>query len=267
MSNSERTIGTIKQPDTKSVEVAPESRPVRCVLSSQTYGPRDEDAGKSLRLAMMHAGNNNVKWISDVSAKDVAFSWGRNHAAESALAAVDAGEEIDYVVWVDSDIVLEPNTLTKLVWTAASHGYDFVTGVYHQRGRAAKPVIYDCQKKWFPRALIFTNCVTYPQNTIAPMGGCGFGICVTSVKMLQSIKNSRYWHEVGKWFPDTRDIKGGSGEDLAFCEKAIQCGYQLYVHTGIQVGHQGKRKVYTQQDFNENVQRAIQKAKEAGPTV
>jgi hypothetical protein len=206
---------------------------------------------------MMHASNNNITWVSDVSAKDVTFSWGRNFAAEQAVKAVEAGEKIDYVVWVDSDIVLEPNSLTKLIWTAAGRGYDFVTGVYHQRSKAAKPVIYNCVKKWLPRALVFKHCLQYPQDTIAPMGGCGFGICVTSVKMLQAIKDSKHWKEPGKWFPDTRDVKGGAGEDLNFCEKVIWCGYQLYVHTGIQVGHQGNSRVWTQEDFEKAKEKAI----------
>jgi glycosyltransferase involved in cell wall biosynthesis len=227
------------------------------VLSSQTYGPRDEVPGKSLRLAIMHASNNNIKWISDVSQKDMNFSCGRNTACELTLNSVDAGEEVDYIVWVDSDIVLEPGTLTRLIWTAAGRGLDFVTGIYHQKSDEAKPVIYDCQKKWWPLSTRFQSCVNYPENTIAPMGGCGFGIVVTSVKMIQEMRKSRHWSEIGKWFPDTRDVKGGAGEDLNFCKLAIWCGYQLYVHTGIQVGHQGKGRIYTREDFQKRKEKAI----------
>ena len=214
-------------------------------------------------MAIMHAGNNGVKWVSDVSKNGWGFSAARNNAVETTLAAVESGQErIDYIVWVDSDIVLEPNTLTKLVWTAANSGFDFFTGVYHQKNEEAKPVIYDFQNKWWPLPVRFNACVSYPPDRIAPIGGCGFGICITSVKMLQYMKASRHWEEIGKWFPDTRDIKGGSGEDLNFCKLAIQCGYQLYVHTGIQVGHHGGSRIFTREDFDGNRIEKIREARE-----
>jgi GT2 family glycosyltransferase len=197
----------------------------------------------------MHSANNGVTWVSDVSAKGLCFSAARNFAVRQTFLGVDAGEQVDYIVWVDSDIVCEPQSITQLVETAVKGGHDFVSGVYHMKTEVAKPVIYDCQKKWWPRKAVFNACISYPPDTIAPIGGCGFGFCITSVKMLQKMKKSRHWEEVGQWFPDTRDLKGGYGEDLAFCKMAMQCGYQAYVNTGIQLGHMGNGKIWTQDDW------------------
>lgn len=236
---------------------------IRCVLSSQTYGPVDPEPTKALRIATMHSANNSIQWVSDVSASRMSYGCARNNAVLTTLNAVDAGEEIDYLVWIDSDIICEPNSITALVKTASENGYDFVTGIYHTKNdKECLPVIYDFDKRWWPRSGIFNKCIFYPLNVIIPMGGCGFGMCVTSIKMLQGMRASRHWHERGKWFPDTRDVRGGFGEDLMFCKIAIQAGYKLYCNTGIQVGHQGAGRVFTIEDFNEHRKLKVLEARE-----
>ena len=30
---------------------------------------------------------------------------------------------------------------------------------------------------------------------------------------------------------------GGAGEDMEFCRRAAECGFPIYVHTGVALGH------------------------------
>jgi hypothetical protein len=239
------------RPSMTSAEIAQEYEPISCVLTSQTYGPVDPLPTRHLRRAIMHSANHGIRWEGDVSVNGWTFGAARSNAAAVTLKAVDDGIHIDYLVWVDSDQVLEVDSLTRMIRTAWKHKIDFLTGVYHYKDGTARPVLYEWVDKWWPIYATFKFCESYPPNTIAPIGGCGFGMCVTSAAMLREMKESPFWHERGKWFPDTRDSKGGFGEDLAFCKMAIECGYQLYVDTGIQVGHQGDGRVYTQKDHEE----------------
>lgn len=129
-----------------------------------------------------------------------------------------------------------------------------MTGVYHHRAGAFHPVIYN----WVPKRLGkrggFIICDGYPKDTVAKMGGCGFGFVYTSAKMIKDMKASKYWGEKsGKWFPDRRDEKDGYGEDMSFCILARKAGFQLWVNTGVQVGHTGDPHVITQKDFNKRL--------------
>lgn len=235
--------------------------PVRCVLTAQTYGPVDPLASKTLRIAVMHASNNGIKWVSDVSVDGWTFSAARNNACTVTLEAVEKGEKIDYLVWIDSDIICEPNSITRLVKTVHHFDHDFVTGIYYYKSGEHRPVIYEWEAKWWPNWGCFKYCTGFPENAVTPIGGCGFGFTVTSVKMIAAMKQSKHWHERGMWFPDTRDSKGGFGEDLSFCKLAMQTGFQLYCDTGIQVGHQGKGQVYTWQDFSDVMEQKVLEAR------
>jgi glycosyltransferase involved in cell wall biosynthesis len=221
------------------------------VLSSQTYGHVDPDCVRSIRQACFHASNHGLQWVGDVSADRMGYGAARNHACEQL---VENQELAKGIMWIDSDIQPEPNAITRLLWTARRGGYDFVTGVYHHRAGAFHPVIYN----WVPRSLRkragFIICDAYPPDTIAKMGGCGFGFVYTSLKLILDIKASKGWKEkAGKWFPDKRDVKDGYGEDMSFCILAREAGHQLYVNTGVQVGHTGDAEVITGENFNRRV--------------
>ena len=209
------------------------------VLSSQTFGAVDPLCAQSLRRAVMHASNKGVVWESDVSANRMGYGPARNSACELAVEHFEGGFPLDGIMWVDSDIQPPVDAISRLLFSAHQRGLDFLTGVYHQRDGDFQPVLYSWEKRdgrWG-----YVICDGYPEDTVAPMAGCGFGFVYTSVKMIRDITKLDSWDEkAGKWFPDRRDTPDGFGEDLAFCNFARQAGYQLYVDTGVQVLHTGE---------------------------
>lgn len=212
---------------------------MRVLFSSQSYGHLEPIIQKHIRVSIMNASANGVVWAGDSSPDRVPYGLARNMSANTAVEYADV---IDGVLWCDSDIRTESGTFTRLLRTADVYGLDFVTGVYHQRLPPYLPLIYIRLEK-------YSNCLDYPPNQIAPVDGCGFGICYTSTRMLQAIaKLPQFDAKAGGWFPDTRDT-GGYGEDLSFCTLAHEAGFQLYVDTGVQVGHQGDPKIILESDF------------------
>jgi glycosyltransferase involved in cell wall biosynthesis len=198
-------------------------------------------------------------WLGDVSADRMGYGAARNHACEQLI---EQATEADGIMWIDSDIRPDPGSITQLLWTARRGGHDFITGVYHHRAGAFHPVIYDWVPKRIGQRAGFIICDGYPENTVAKMGGCGFGFVWTSAELIRAIKDSRHWKEKsGKWFPDRRDEKDGYGEDMSFCILAKKAGYQLMVHTGVQVGHTGDPEVITKQHFRK---RLLEEAKKDG---
>ena len=224
------------------------------VLVCPTYGPVDPACARDLRVAVMSASAKGLHWAGDASPDRLAYGFARNQAAqvlrfkpESPIARV---RPIDGIMWVDSDIRMHPDSISRLLTTVAVHGLDFVTGIYHARQPPYLPVIYHRvpgtgEGEGRSRYL---QCIDYPKETILSLDACGFGFCYTSTRMINGIAESPTFKKQSGWFPDMRD-HGGFGEDIAFGDLAWRAGFQLYVDTGVQVGHTGDTRVVWEADF------------------
>ena len=211
------------------------------VLASPTYGNVDPLCAKDLRVAMMSAATMGLHWAGDASPDRLGYSAARNAVAKSIRKNSPSA---DGIMWVDSDIRMKSDAITRLLTTVKIHNLDFVSGVYHSRKPPYLPVIYH----WDSAAGWYLQCVTYPKDQITSLDACGFGFVYTSTKTINAIADSPCFTARGGWFPDTRDT-GGYGEDISFCDLATGAGIQLYIDTGVQVGHTGDAKVIWEQDF------------------
>lgn len=157
----------------------------------------------------------------------VAFQMGsliynsRNYLATAAVKM-----EADYILWLDSDMVFPSDTLERL-WKDRDKG-DIVTGIYYRRVEPYKPVLYSrldiddngCQ---------WENCEDI-KDEIFEVEGCGFGCVLTPTNVFIDVMN-----RFGNMFAPIN----GVGEDLSFCWRAKQCGYNIVADPGIPLGHVG----------------------------
>jgi hypothetical protein len=203
---------------------------MKLIFASPTYGPIDNQAVKSQRIAIMHAAANGHEWLGDASPDRMKFDIARNTIAQEACKT-----EADYVVWCDSDMVLQADAFTRL----AGYGQDFATGIYFQRNPPHWPLIANYNGK------SFQWYIKWPPDTLAAIDGCGFGIVLTSVKMLK--------HMAEKFTGDPREngwfCYKKFSEDFDFCLRAKELGYQLWVDTGIVCGHLPDAKAVTMETY------------------
>jgi hypothetical protein len=232
--------------------IGQELKGVKALLVTPTYGPVDPDAQKSLRVAMMTAANHGLNWAGDASPDRMTYGYARNKAAQVLF---DFPDLADGIMWVDSDIMVDPMAITRLVETAVSNKVDFATGIYHKRAGNYEPLIYHFD----PIKEKFFIIPEYPENTFMKVGGCGFGFVWTGVNCLTQMSKHPTFDSKRGWFPDMRDM-GGFGEDLNFCYKAIQCGVQLYADTGVQVGHLGDAVAYGREHYLQAYEKIKDKA-------
>lgn len=213
-------------------------------LCVPTYGNPDVECQKSVRAAVMKASNSGLRWKADVSPNRVGWSAARNIAAQWLYGA----EGVDGLIWIDSDMDVPADSIVRLLDDVQRFNADFVSGVYHQRMPFHNPVFYIYNELLEH----FQPAEDYPENEVVALekGGCGFGFVWTSRKLIRAIHDLPSFTNEGGWFPDTRDIPGGLGEDLGFCKMAMETGTSLYVDTGIQLGHVGDPKPVTREDFS-----------------
>lgn len=158
----------------------------------------------------------------------VAFQMGsliynsRNYLATAAVKM-----EADYILWLDSDMVFSSDLLQKL-WQDRDKG-DIITGVYYRRVEPYKPVL-------FSKLDIENDVCTwegyddFPQDDLFEVEGCGFGAVLTPTNVFVDVIN-----RFGNMFSPL----AGVGEDLSFCWRARQCGYNIVADPRIPLGHVG----------------------------
>ena len=153
--------------------------------------------------------------------------------ARNALAKKAVEEGYDRVLWLDSDMVFQPDLLERLS-ADMDEGRDYVCGLYFKRKIPYVPVIYKEMSvsqnesgMLTPRAITFDD---YPKNEVFEVVGSGFGAVMTSVDLLRRAHES-----FGQ--PFTPVV--GFGEDLSFCLRVQKLGVKMFCDSRIKVGHIG----------------------------
>ena len=149
----------------------------------------------------------------------------RDELAEQAVA-----EGTDYTLWIDSDMVFPSTLMIDLMEDMP--GRDMVTGVCHMRREPYKPCIWKSLKKGLlPEEHQIEGYDDYPRDRIFEVDGCGFACVMVRTGVLKTVID-RY-HEAFAPIP-------GFGEDLSFCIRARNCGFDIHCDPKIQIGHVGK---------------------------
>lgn len=155
--------------------------------------------------------------------------------ARNGLAKQAIEEGFDRVLWLDSDMDFEPDLLKQLS-ADMDEGRELVSGLYFKRKAPVKPVIYESLGYYkdedggdavTPVAIAYED---YPEDSVFPIAGCGFGGCLVSVDLIKRVKD-----EFGLPFSPIL----GFGEDLSFCLRATKLGVEMFCDSRVKLGHVG----------------------------
>lgn len=145
----------------------------------------------------------------------------RNNLAQMAIQM-----DVDYVFWLDSDMVFEPDTLARMMKTLEENDYDILTGLYFRRVPPYTPVLFD-------KLDIRRNICSWSEFHEIPeepfeVGGCGFGCVLMKTDVFYDVQSKH-----GNMFAPIAN----NGEDIAFCWRARDCGFKIYCDPRIICGH------------------------------
>ena len=136
-------------------------------------------------------------------------------------------KDYDYIMWIDSDQVFEPNDFFKLL----EHDKDIVSGLYLRKPQGDTlndiPVYFACFTA--PDKGLFTNEVNGELRTVYANG---MGWMLVKKGVFEKIDYP--------WFYPihTNDGVGIHGEDISFQIRAKDVGFDSWVDTSIIVGHE-----------------------------
>lgn len=147
------------------------------------------------------------------------------YSARNIIAMQAIQGDYDYVLWLDSDMVFEPDTLVRLLQDEK----DIVTGIYFRRVKPYSPVLYE-NLEIRQTECIFSGVEKYPAEMFE-VAGAGLGCMLMRTDVLKDIEAT----DGPVWFAPI----GNVGEDLAFCIRARKLGYKVFCDPSVKLGHVG----------------------------
>lgn len=156
------------------------------------------------------------------------------HDARNLLSLTAIEQGFDRILFLDSDMVFLPDTLSTLTQDMDDGGYDLVSGIYFKRSLPTRPVLYSRIEQPDLNATdikqSFDDYLDYPRDTIFPIAGCGFGCVLVTVDLIK-----RVWDKYGPAF----SMYFWCGEDISFCYRAGQIGAKMVCDSRVKCGHIG----------------------------
>lgn len=144
--------------------------------------------------------------------------------ARNIIAKYAQENGFDYIMWVDSDIILPKDALTRML----KHEKDIVAGVYSYKELGTDEVVAKVLEDGSTTDYRNLKIKEVQESKgLIEIGGFGFGCVLTKVKVFNDIPFP--------WFIYTQDM----GEDIFFCRKAQNEGYKLWLDTDVICGHIG----------------------------
>ena len=151
------------------------------------------------------------------------------YTSRNTLATRAIQTEADYVLWLDSDMVFEPDLLERLMKTLTENDLDIVTGLYFRRVQPYSPVLFKDMTLIRDTFFEWSEFKEVPSD-LFEVAGCGFGCVLMKTDAFFDVQS-----KFGNMFAPI----GNTGEDLAFCWRARECGYKVWCDPSIICGHVG----------------------------
>lgn len=160
------------------------------------------------------------------------------HTARNIGVQIAIERGYDYVLWVDSDVILPKDLLVRLLACKA----DIATGYYIKKvegQRITELCGTDPNRPNEPNAI--SNILEDGLPKVAgiyPIKACGFGCTLTRTQIFRTMLEQDKTRLCFAYI-QTRDKF--ISEDFEFCERARNIGYTIVADTGLRCGHIGEK--------------------------
>lgn len=149
----------------------------------------------------------------------------RNNIVKDAL-----GKDLNYLWFIDSDNMVPPGALDKMVGTMEREGADLVSALYFKKIRPYPPVLLERKSDGH-----FYHLDNVPMDSVVRIGACGFGCVLINPRVFEKIKFPYFWA--------TYELNGGKyshiGEDVYFCRQLDDAGFKMVADTSVVCTHLG----------------------------
>jgi 2-polyprenyl-3-methyl-5-hydroxy-6-metoxy-1,4-benzoquinol methylase len=150
--------------------------------------------------------------------------------ARSELIRDALKDGCDYILFIDSDIIMPSHAIDKLI----DMDTDIASGLYFAKGKPYLPVARVLRKVDGEEGYFFLEDFEY--NKIIDVAGVGMGMCLIKSDVFKKLEYPYFRFE---WKKDEQVGWYQIAEDLYFCDKARESGYKIKLNTGLLLEHEG----------------------------
>lgn len=190
----------------------------------------------SLSIGWWAKFNINIQTLEDAFGGFIEFT--RQDMVNSFLDWCEAHPETEYLIMIDSDEEVPPEAPFQL----AAHGKDIISGIYpgYDKERGVFATIQVEDENGVPRFPLLRNG-PLPASGIKKVHSCATGLLCIHKRVLEHFRDEGIYPFA---MPDNMrkaSLAIGEpilGEDLIFCERAKEAGFDIWVDFGVRAGHQ-----------------------------
>lgn len=155
-----------------------------------------------------------------------------------------AAGNIDYVLWLDADMIYPPDMICKYL----EGDFDVMGCLYFKRAEPYSPVAYvkgtNPLKPFKP-----LDPLTIEKDCVYEVDGLGYGGTMVNMNVYKTLGDEK-WTKYGSNFHLPYESIDHLTHDLVFCRTAQQYGFKIMLHGGVRPGHITD-KVVTEQDWRQ----------------
>lgn len=156
-------------------------------------------------------------------------------------------EDFDYLLFLDSDMTYPRDMFIKYF----ESGKELIGGVYYKRTAPYHPVLYKFSgNEGTPFSTI--DPLTLPADSVVAVDGLGTGGMFIRRSVFDKLEKAGQdpWFKYGDNYHLPYKTANQTTHDLVFCKKCREAGVDIFVHTGVKMGHLEHREV-TEKDWME----------------
>lgn len=159
-------------------------------------------------------------------------------------------EGVDYVLWLDADMVYSPDTLERLLEITKLQKEPAVIGcLYFKRSGEHTPIGYiDSGNPQKPFRPVMPQLIQ--KGKIYEVTGLGYGGMLVPMKIYDALGEKK-WTRYAENFYNPHAQTENLTHDLVFCQDVKEAGFKIFLHGSLRPGHIGE-KLITEQDFYDN---------------
>ena len=168
----------------------------------------------SLTKLIMYLKDDGVDFDLDPRSGTLVYN-AREHICMKAMQ-----EGYTHVLWIDADMIFQETVVDDLLWTEKP----YVAGIFHARRAPHCSCLFKCLDPIDRYSMDDYPCEPFK------IAGSGMGLVLMETTAIQAV-----YDKFGTCFLPMADL----GEDLAFCKRLGECGFEMWADPSVRIGHVG----------------------------
>lgn len=154
---------------------------------------------------------------------------------------------IDWLLMIDTDMTFAPDLIEMLVSAAHPTERPVVGGLCFQFAQDKPRKFWPTLYAWLPETTRLRRLTQYLDNTLVPVAATGAACLLIHRTVLEAMRAKypppRPWFDETPFYEHDADgkpiLESGDeySEDITFSLRVQACGFPVFVHTGIKLGH------------------------------